>query len=168
MASTPRTLTPARPREFFGRPWSGQGEWRPRPWLSWLPGPRRMRFRSFTTWLTDEVWLVHDTTTWEDGRIERRDFLATLIAPDRIRLTGAEMPGGSEIKLAADGFSFSPYLISAVVPMLPVPVLVRCDDSSRLGPGGELVNTVEVSLLGLALGRQAMRLRPEEAGSTEK
>lgn len=88
-------LTPLRPREFFGRPWSGHGEWRPHRWLRWLPGPRRLRFRSFTTWLTDELWLVHDTTTWEDGRIERRDFLATLIAHDRIRFTGPEMPGGS-------------------------------------------------------------------------
>jgi hypothetical protein len=122
-----------------------------------------MRFRSFTTWLTDELWLVHDTTTWEDGRIERRDFLATLIAPDRIRLTGPEMPGGSEIRLAADGFTFSPYLVSAVVPILPIPVLVRCDDASRLESSGELVNTVDVSLLGLALGRQVIRLRPEEA-----
>lgn len=120
-----------------------------------------MRFRSFTTWLTDETWLVHDTTTWEDGRVERRDFLATLTAPDRVRLTGPEMPGGTEIRLAADGFVFSPYLVSAVVPNLPIPVLVRCRDSAGLEPGGELVNTIEVSLLGLALGRQVVRLRAE-------
>jgi hypothetical protein len=37
-----------------------EGEWTPRPWLCWLPGPRRFRFRSFTSWLTDELWLVHD------------------------------------------------------------------------------------------------------------
>jgi hypothetical protein len=161
MDSAPRSLTPARPREFFRRPWSGRGEWRARRWLSWLPGPRLMRFRSFTTWLTDEVWLVHDTTTWDDGRVERRDFLATLTAPDRIRLTGTDMPGGAEIRLAEDGFVFSPYLISAVVPVLPTPVLVRCHDTSRLDPSGELVNTIEVSLLGLALGRQVVRLRAE-------
>lgn len=68
MASAASPLTPARPREFFGRLGSGEGEWTPHRWLSWLPGPRRLRFRSFTTWLTDDVWLVHDTTTWEDGR----------------------------------------------------------------------------------------------------
>jgi hypothetical protein len=154
-------LTPLRPREFFGRPWSGDGEWKLRPWLAWLPGPRRFRFRSFTTWLTDEVWVVHDTTTWEDGRVERRDFLATLVAPDRIRFTGAEMPGGSEIRLAADGFGFSPYLISAAVPILPVPVLVRCHDSCRVETSGELVDTIDISLLGLPLGREIMWLRPE-------
>jgi ribosomal protein S18 acetylase RimI-like enzyme len=159
--SAPLELTPLHVREFFGRPWSGEGEWKPRPWLAWLPGPRRLRFRSFTTWLTDEVWLVHDTTTWADGRIERRDFLATLIAPDRIRFTGAQMPGGCEIQLAADGFSFSPYVITAALPVLPVPVLVRCVDRCRLEAGGELVDTIDVSFLSLPLGRQVVRLRPE-------
>jgi hypothetical protein len=82
--------------------------------VGWLPGPRRLRFRSYTTPLTDATWLVHDTTTWEDGRTERRDFLATLVARDRVRLTGAEMPGG---------------------------------------------------LLGIPLGREVMRLRPERTDS---
>jgi hypothetical protein len=154
-------LSPLRPREFFERPWSGDGEWTPRRWLVWLPTPRRLRFRSATTWLTDEAWLVHDTTTWEDGRVERRDFLATLIAPDRIRLTGAELPGGSEIRLAADGYTFSPYLITVAVPFLPVPLLLRCRDSCRLEASGGLVDTIDVSLLGIPLGRQVMRLRHE-------
>jgi hypothetical protein len=87
-------LTPLQPREFFGTPWSGEGGWTPRPWLCWLPGPRRFRFRSFTSWLTDELWLVHDTTIWEDGREERRDGLARLVAADRIRFTYDDMPGG--------------------------------------------------------------------------
>jgi hypothetical protein len=157
----PSTLSPLRPREFFGRPWSGHGEWRPARWLRWLLGPRRLRFRSFTTWLTDELWLVHDTTIWEDGCIERRDFLAILTAHDRIGFTGADIPGGSEIRLEADRFTFSPYLISAAVPFLPVPLLVRCHDTCRLDPIGELVDTIDISLLGLPLGRQVMWLRPE-------
>ena len=160
MDTSPR-LTPLRPREFFGRPWSGEGEWRPRPWVAWLSGPRRFRFRSSPTWITDEVWLVHDTTHWSDGRVERRDFVATLTAADRIRFTGADMPGGAEIRLAADGFTFSPYLISAAVPFLPVPVLVRCHDTCRLEQTGELVDTIDVGMLGLSLGTQVMRLRAE-------
>jgi hypothetical protein len=104
---------------------------------------------------------VHDTTTWEGGRVERRDSLATLIAPDRIRFTGAEMPGGCEIRLAADGFSFSPYLITAALPILPVPVLVRCQDACRLEESGELVDTIEIRFLGLPLGRQVIQPRPE-------
>jgi hypothetical protein len=51
-------LTPLQPREFFGRPWSGEGEWMPAPWLGWLPGPRRFRFQSFTSWINDELRLM--------------------------------------------------------------------------------------------------------------
>lgn len=158
-------ITPLHPREFFGPPWSGEGEWIPRKWLSWLPGPRRMRFHSYTSWLTEQLWWVHDTTTWEDGHVERRDFLATRVASDRIRFTGAEMPGGSEIQLEADGFSFTPYLITVVAPGLPVPVLVRCRDTCRLLAGGELIDTIEVSMLGLPLGKVVMRLRPDRDDS---
>lgn len=63
---------------------------------------------SFTSPITDELWLVHDTTTWEDGLVERRDGIARLIAADRIRLTYDDMLGGTEIQLRADGFTFSP------------------------------------------------------------
>ena len=158
----PAGLSPLRPREFFGRAWTGHGEWRLAPWLHWLPGRERLDFRSFTTWLTDAVWIVHDTTTWEDGRVERRDFLATQIGPDVIRFTGADMTGGSEIRLTEDGFRFAPYLISATLPVLPVPVLVRCRDVSCIESKGELVNTIDVSFLGLPLGRQVLRLRPDD------
>lgn len=155
MSATPE-LTPLRPREFFGRPWSGQGEWRPPLWLRWLPGPRRLRFRSFTTWLTDELSLVHDTTTWEDGRVKRRDFLATLVAPDRIRLQAPRCRAAARYAL-----TFSPHLISPAVPLLPVRVLLRCRDTCRLDPNGELVDTIDISLLGLPFGRQVVRLRRE-------
>jgi hypothetical protein len=156
----PPHLTPLRVREFFGRAWVGEGTWAPRRWLAWLPAPRKFRFRTSTTWLSDEAWLGHDTTRWEDGRVEHRDFLATLLGPDRIRFTGAEMPGGSEIRLWADGFSFSPYLISVAMPLLPVALVVRCSDVCRVEGGAVLVDTIEVRFLGIPLGRQTMRLRP--------
>ena len=66
-AAEPDELSPLRPREFFGRPWAGEGEWILRRGLVWLPGPRRLRFRSTASWLSDDLWLVHDETTWEDG-----------------------------------------------------------------------------------------------------
>ena len=91
-------LTPLRPREFFAVPWSGEGEWIARGWVRWLPGrAHRFRFSSYTTWLNDEVWLVHETTTWEDGRFERRAF-AKNSAP---RHQLAEQAGTSDIAPAA-------------------------------------------------------------------
>jgi hypothetical protein len=157
---TARKPTPLEPREFFGRPWSGTGEWRPRRAVAWLAPPRRLSFRSSATWLTEELWLVHDETRWEDGRVERRDGVARLVAPDRISFTYDDMPGGTEIRLREDGFDFTPYLMTVTLPVLPVAILLRCVDTCMLEPTGDLVDTVEVSLLGVRLGRQTMRLRP--------
>ena len=161
---SPSALTPLQPREFFGRPWFGEGEWTPRPWLRWLPGPRRLRFQSFTSWITDELWLVHDTTTWEDGLVERRDGTARLLAADRIRLTYDDMLGGTEIQLRADGFTFSPYRMLVANPILPVPVQIRAHDTCRWNQAtGELHDIVELRLIGLPLGRLTMRLQPDRA-----
>jgi hypothetical protein len=158
-------LTPLRPREFFAVPWSGEGEWIARGWVRWLPGrAHRFRFSSYTTWLNDEVWLVHETTTWEDGRFERRDGVGRLVAPDRIRFTYDDMPGGTELQLRADGFSFTPYQMLVPVPPLPIPVLIRARDDCRWdATKGELTDTIEIRLLGIPIGRQVMRLRPENA-----
>jgi len=65
-------------------------------------GPRRFRVRSCTSWISDGLWLVHDTTTWEDGLEERRDRTARPVAADRIWLTYDDMVGGTEIRLRAD------------------------------------------------------------------
>lgn len=155
-------LTPLQPRQFFGTPWSGEGEWTPRPWLGWLPGARRFRFRTFTSWLTDELWLVHDTTIWEDGREERRDGTARLVAPDRIHFTYDDMPGGTEVQLHADGFVFSPYRMLVLIPFLPVPLQILAHDTCRWDAAREeLQDTIDVRLIGLPLGRQVMTLQPE-------
>jgi len=147
------TATPLEPRGFFAAPMSGEGEWR--------PFRRRFRFRSFTTWLTDDVWLVHDETTWEDGRVERRDGVAVRTAPDRIRFTYDDMPGGTELTLRADGFDFAPYVMAVRVPLLPVAVLVHCVDRCDVQPDGTLVDEIRLSLLGVPLGRLVMRLSRE-------
>jgi hypothetical protein len=158
----PSAPTPLRPREFFGRTWSGEGEWRPRPWLGWLPGPRRFRFSSCTSWITDDLWLVHDTTTWENGHVERRDGTARLVAADRIRITYDDMIGGTEIQLRADGFTFSPYRMLVANPMSPLPVQIRAHDTCRWDASADaLHDTIELRLTVVPLGRVTMRLRPE-------
>jgi hypothetical protein len=160
----PPLITPLQPREFFGRPWAGEGEWMPRRWLSWLPGPRRFRFRSFTSWISDELWLVHDTMAWEGGLEERRDGTARLVSADRIRFTYDDMVGGAEIQLRADGFSFTPYRMLVASPMLPVPVQVRAQDTCRWdASAGVLDDTIDLRLMGLPLGRLVTRLRPDGA-----
>jgi hypothetical protein len=158
-------LTPLEPRRFFGVPWSGEGEWIAPRWLSWASGrTSSFRFASTTTWLSDDVWLVHDTTSWVDGRVEHRDGTARLLAPDRVRLTYDDMLGGTELRLHAEGFSFSTYHMLIAVPLLPIPVLVRARDNCRWdATTGELSDTIELHLLGISVGCLLMRTRPDSA-----
>ncbi len=110
------------------------------------------------------MWLVHDTTSWIDGRVEHRDGTARLLAPDRVRLTYDDMLGGTEIRLHAEGFSFSTYHMLIAVPVLPIPVLVRARDNCRWdATTGELSDTIELQLLGIPVGRLLMRTRPDSA-----
>jgi hypothetical protein len=53
-------------------------------------------------------------------------------------------------------------VVQAVSGLLPIPILVRCHDVCRLEATGELVDTIDVSVAGVPIGRQIMRLRPEE------
>lgn len=93
--------------------------------------------------------------------MERRDGVAKLVAPDRVRLTSDDMPGGTELHLHADGFTLAPYAMSIGRPGLPVPILIRCVERCHLGPGGVLVDVFDIGLGRLRLGRQVMRLRRE-------
>ena len=105
---------------------------------------------------------MHDTTTWENGHIERRDGTARLVAADRIRLTYDDMLGGTEIQLRADGYTFSPYRMLVANPMSPIPVQIRAHDTCRWdASANELEDTIELRLTVVPLGRMMMRLRPE-------
>jgi hypothetical protein len=72
------------------------------------PGTTRLRFESSTSWISDELWLLHDTIVWENGPVERRDGTAQLVDRHRVRLTYDDMLGGTELRLQADGFLLPP------------------------------------------------------------
>lgn len=150
---------PLQPLEFFAQPWEGEGEWIPARWLRRFAHPRRLRFRSWTTPISGTTWLVHDETVWADGSVDGRDGTAVVLAERRLRLTYDDMPGGTEVTLRGDGFSFAPYRMAVRVPLLPVMLLVLCRDECVLGDDGVLEDTVDVSFMGLPLGRQVTRLR---------
>jgi hypothetical protein len=158
----PARLTPLRPHEFFAVPWSGEGEWIASPWLRRVARrPRRFSFSTSTTWLSEDVWIVHDTLTWEDGGTEHRAGVARLAAEDRISLSYEDMLGGTDLHLRADGFTFSPYQIMVAMPPLPFPIVIAARDRCEWRAASEeLIDTIELRLFGVPVGRMVMRLRP--------
>src|SRR5579884_3460693 len=155
-------LTPLRPREFFARPWSGQGEWEAPPWLRRLARrPRRFSFTTSTSWLTDDVWLVHDSLTWENGRTEHRSGMARLVAEDRISLSYDDMLGGTDLWLREDGFAFSPYHILTAMPPLPLALVIRANDVCVWRPEvPELIDTIHLRVFGVPARAPPIRPAP--------
>ena len=85
------------------------------------------------------------------------------LGPTRVRFTYDDMPGGTQIELREDGFSFAPYRLAVPAPILPIMILVSCRDECVLHPDGTLIDTIDIRYLSLALGRLTMRLRRAEA-----
>lgn len=50
------------------------------------------------------------------------------------------------------------------VPGTPLRLPVRCTDSCRLEPDGTLVDTIDLAVLGLRLGRLVRRLKARTGG----
>jgi hypothetical protein len=151
--------SPLEPQRFFAQTWQGEGELAPRGLLAHLPGARRFSFRSFTTMVSEDFWIVHDETRWEDGRIELRDGLCRRLDETTLRMTYNDMLGGTEVRLRSDGYDLGPYAMLVSAPGLPLRLPVRCTDSCRLEPDGTLVDSIDLTVLGVRVGRQIIHLR---------
>lgn len=151
---------PLDPRELFSRPWAGPVTVvRPR-WLRWLPVASSFQFHTEisdvdaaeTTGL-----VVHDTTTFPNGRTWERTMIARLIAPGQWKVSARDMPGGAEQRFSSDGFQFTPYTVLAPV-FGPIRLPLRCNDEIRLVGETSMVDTVEMRFLGVHVGTATIRL----------
>jgi hypothetical protein len=147
-------LTPLRPREFFGRPWSGRGEVRPRV------GRRRpFSFRSECEFDNDTRWVVRDRTSFDDGETSSRTMRAFLVERTRIELEADDMPEGAEVTLEPRGFRFRPYRL--VVPVGRIALRLRFRDRCWLDEDDVLHDEIELSWLCIPVGRIEMHLVAE-------
>jgi hypothetical protein len=145
-------------RELFAQPWEGEGKVERPWWLRWLPMPVTFRFRSEIANVHGDAWDVLDTTTFPDGAVQRRWMHARQITPDRVKLVADDMPNGAEVRVHDRGFEFTPYLIRVRVGG-PLHVPVRHLDTVRLADDGEMIDTIELRVLGVRVGDVTMRLR---------
>lgn len=148
--------------KLFSEPWEGDGElWRP-AWLRPLPLPNTFKFRSEILNAATDSWDVLDTTTFPDGSIQQRRMHCRQLDPQRLQLSADDMPGGAEVHPRNDGFDFTPYVIrTPVVGRLRLPL--RHVDTVQLKPDGTLLDTIELSFLGLRVGKVTIRLHRASA-----
>jgi len=145
-------------RELFAQPWEGDGQLHRPAWLRPLPAPTAFGFRSEIANLAGDEWDVLDTMTFPDGSAQQRRMHCQQLASDHLRLTAPDMPHGADVHPRSDGFDFTPYVIrTPVLGRLRVPLRHR--DHVRLQPDGTLLDTIQLSFLGIHVGTVTMRLR---------
>jgi hypothetical protein len=141
------TPSPLEIRDFFRGVWVGEGEMRPALWLRWLLPTEKVRAVSRPRWTSDRTWQVEERFEFSRSPAIDREMAVEIVAFDRLRVTAADMPGGTEIILFADGFRFTPYLIK--VRRFGLEWRLRCRDDSRIRPDGLIENDIRMSLFGI-------------------
>ena len=120
---------------------------RPAMWLRWLLPTEKVRAVSRPRWTSDRTWQVAERFEFSHSPPIDREMAVEIVAPDRLRVTAADMPGGTEIILFANGFRFTPYLINAR--RFGLEWRLRCRDDSRIRPDGLIENDIRMSLFGI-------------------
>lgn len=126
------------PREIWGPTWEGEGQYTPGPKFSSLTSPLRGFFRTEMTWLSDDFFVMHDTTTWEGGEPEYRDAFAKRLDKHTVRVTYDGVEGGMLLNLQPDGFRATyRYHFPLAPPLLSDIVLADVTDENYVGTAGE-------------------------------
>jgi hypothetical membrane protein len=155
----PGALIPMRPRDFFGRAWTGRGELTFWPPFLWGRAPRGFEFRRTVEWVSDEVWLAEDRIAFDDGEVEVHRMVAQLAGPDRIHVMGDDVPGGADLLLEEGGYRMTPYRFA--IPIGPVRFALRPRDEVRpAGDDGTLEWTIRFRWFGLPVARLRGLVRP--------
>jgi hypothetical protein len=154
--------TPLRPREFFGRAWTGEGQLLLHPAFIWRRFAPRFRARREITWLSDEAFVVEDRAEFRGGHVESRRRFCELVAPDRFRVTSVDLVEPTDLWVDESGFRVAPYRVR--VPYGPVGITLRCRDQLQVEPDGTLVDTIDMRFLGVPVVRVVARARLTDPG----
>jgi hypothetical protein len=156
----PGLLVRLRPRDFFAREWSGQGELTVRPFFLWRRLAQRFDARRECTWISDSVWRIDDTASYGDGRVQQRRMYCEFVEEQRIEITGGDMPDGAQVLVEDGGYRAVPFRVD--FPIGPVSIPIRVHDVSYAEPDGTLANSFEARslVLGIVMARVTFRVRP--------
>jgi hypothetical protein len=159
----PGGLIPIRPRDFFARSWTGDGELVLRPFFLGRFLAQRCDATRRSATLTGDVWRIDDEARFEGGHVERRQMYAELVAGDHVHVTSGDLLDGADIQLEEGGFRMADFRMAW--PIGPLPVIVRCVDRSFVERDGTFVNRFDVCTPGprIPVARVTFRMRPNTA-----
>ncbi|HEX2086833.1 MAG TPA: DUF998 domain-containing protein [Solirubrobacteraceae bacterium] len=156
----PSPPAPMRPRDFFGRSWSGDGEVVLRP--DWLGRRAPLRFRATRTarWLNDDAWVFEDTAAFDNGYTEQRRVFCEFVTPERVEVVAGHLPDGTTADFEPGGYRIHPYRLA--VPLGPMLVPLSCRDRHHIDADGTLRDVIDLMIGPLRIGRVTMRVRRDD------
>jgi len=158
----PGRLVPLRPRDFFAKTWSGEGELKLRPFFLGRFFAQRFSATRESVWLSDTLFRFEDEAGFGDGRSQRRRTYCEFVADDQVRLTAGDFPEGVDVWLEEGGYRVTPFRMA--FPLGPLPVLIRVHDVSYVEPDGTFANSFDARdlVFGIPLARLTFRVRPTD------
>ncbi len=153
--------SPLQPRQFFSGTWTGEGELRFVGMGGWLRGPERFRYQTRLRWITEARSEYTDVIEFEFGRKLEIPFVSEIVDEQRLHVASPDMPGGADIQLSEDGYTYSPYTI--VTRVGPLRFQLHCTDVNRIDREGLIHDRVEMRWLGLRVATLTITIRVDRS-----
>jgi hypothetical protein len=158
-----RKPTPLDPHSFFTGVWSGEGELLPSRLLRLVIPQEHFRYTGTINWLSDSAWEVLDRYEFARGQVIDLHLSIEMVGNHRLHATSANIPGGADILLSQDGFSFTPYTIQ--IKRRGLRLRLRCFDTNHIGTDGIITNTIQMHFLGLPVATMLLWVTAERSSS---
>lgn len=153
----PPPPAPLRPRECFGRSWSGEGELIIWPWSLGRLFPQKFSFTREVTFITDELFVVHDEGRLSQGFRMSLRYYCEFLDPSRVHITASELPDGADLTLDENGYQLRPFRFA--FPVGPLWFTYRCREQPRVTADGTIIDTITVTYLRIPIARLIARGR---------
>ncbi len=124
--------------------------------------PDRLRYTNIGRWVSDTRKEFEDCLEFDSGLVVRLRFTAEIVDKRRLRVTSTDMPGGADIILSEDGYTYTPYVIH--VRRGRFRVRLRCRDVNVVDKEGLIQDRVEMSWLGLPKATLTMTIQADRSG----
>lgn len=156
-APAPPPPTPMRPRDFFGRSWSGEGSLIPLPWLLHGLLSQRFTFTREVTFVTDELFVVNDTGRLAHGFQMHIRSYCEFLDPSHVHITAAELPDGADLTIDERGYQLKPFRLA--FPVGPVRFTYHLREQPHMEADGTIVDTITATYLRVPIARLTARGR---------
>lgn len=156
---TTRMITPLSPEKFFTGIWRGKGEFHLHSFLRMFVPNQTVEYQGTTRRYSNDFWVSKEIFRLSHSGESQRTTYIQCVGQNRLHTTCDDIPGGADMLLREDGFSFQPYNFRSSLGKGYI--LVKCIDNATLDENGRLHDTILMYYGGLHLATMKMTISIE-------